>query len=709
LFGRVVRGEIVSKQNKNDERSLAELPEMGATVEEEEEGDAGIPRNDRSSVVHVLVASLPFLLLLVLLAGALLALYARSLDDILVADDLGLVVKLIDASFGKVFAITPNWQHYLPVQQLVLYVLANSVEADPLAYHATALVFGWISATLVVVLTRQLTGRFTVSVFAGMLFVAFGTNWEPYLRAAAGTAYTAATALALAGMSLYILANNQRFSRRGRQFAYGGFLVTLILAPFAYGQGITLIGACVLYRLLVLERGVGFSPGELAQRARNWLRDFLLPALLVLGWFGFKASLGISRQAPGLDSSWQSQLENLGIGLPRMFLPGGGTSIVESAWAATNPLMVLIVGLCIIAVLVWRGTPVVRFLALWAMLAIITVVVGIGESSVLSSRHLYMGTAVASILWAILIWSLIRPTTVALAQLGVRADLSRVLRLVPTVAVAVVFLVAGGHYAAERQADWDSATNRADKILTQIERLSQSHPAATRLYLLDLPVADRTPFGEPIPIFPPYSTDSQVELRMSDRFSEVTPVMSAFPGKRLPPETVALENVEQEIQQPEALALAYEQNKGKGGEMSVWEAPSDPAQLTGVDDRADAMITVVAGKILKQQQEPITVSRTGLISVTGWAAYADSRAGEVLVTIDDQRDIRATYPLNRLPRKPPSLDATDARPWRFVAKIPADEIGGAGEHTLSLKVLASDQESYQETDEVEIEVVANGT
>jgi hypothetical protein len=560
---------------------------------------------------------------------------------------------------------------------------------------------------LVVVVAWQLSGRLEVAALAGLVFVGYGSNWEPYLRPAAGVgAYISATALTLAGFSLYVRAHNQQLSAAQRRRAYIGFVIALILAPLAYELSITLIGACALYRLFVLERGAGLSRQELVARARDWLRDLGLPALLVLLWFGFKVWLGQETPAQGLTAlrDIDAFVESVSLGLAQAFVPGVGPNIVASLWTAVGAVPVLLIELALIAVIVWRGTPAMRVVALWTMLMLATMVVGFGRAE---SRQLYMMTAPASILWASLLWALVSPTQRLLDRVRVRADVTRLLRFVPTTVVAAVLVLTGSRYAVAQQDSWKAAAVHNQELLTQIEQFARANPASTRLYLVDLPTTSHFPSGETVPMSSMNFVADEVAVRMPGRFEMVIPVVNRTSG-RVPGSAQRFTEIAHEMLQPGALVLTYTGDETNG--LLRASTVPDPAQLTKVDGRPSAAIvsigSVFVKEIVKGGQVTLAISQDDLIPVTGQAAVVDGkRPGGFFVLIDDRLHFWAQANEDVQGGEPTTETGTTDQHVRFEATIPSEALT-PGEHTLSLLVLTPDGRSYQQTKPVTIEVVA---
>src|SRR5215204_5129568 len=138
--------------------------------------------------------ALPYILVAALLAIVLLTLYASSLRSTLIFNDLQLVNVWDQAPYSNVFTHIRAQKHFLPINETIMYVQSNTVGDDPFVYHAVVLLLGLLSAVLLVIVGWQLTGHFGVAALGGLVFVAYGTNWEPYLRAAAGSGYISATA-----------------------------------------------------------------------------------------------------------------------------------------------------------------------------------------------------------------------------------------------------------------------------------------------------------------------------------------------------------------------------------------------------------------------------------------------------------------------------------------------------------------------------------
>jgi hypothetical protein len=636
----------------------------------------------------------PFLLVLAVLAVEIVVLFGASVDDSLVADDWTIVEERA-TSLGAALTLEALGPHFLPLQSLVLAALFRVVGVEPVAYHLVVLALAWLSAVLVVLLGRRLTGNLGLGAVAGALFLAYGTHYEAVLWPAAGVSYTLATVLCLGGLLLYLRAHEPAVGARGRRVAYAGFLAAVLLAPFAYPQGVMLIAAAALSRLFVLERGVAFDRSTVLPRARAWARDLLAPALLVLGFFAFNAWLDPEAATYVERRGVADEVEGYANSLLYVPLPGVGRSQINDVWRSSEAALdgpavggvdaftaVVVVALLLLVAILWRGRPHHRVLGCWIALIVAGMVVATGT---VFSRHLFLIAAPASILWAAVLWELVPRVRAALGRLGVRGNGAAALVLLPSAAVLLVFVGAGAAYGIEQRETWSAAAAETDDLVDQVDRSARANPSASMLFLVDPPAARSSPSGEPAWTLPPWSAAATIRVRFPGRFEHVEAVYTRHLQRR--GWLISEDQLRALSRDPGVLLLRYE---AKADELRQWPpAGAAPSRLVRRSAVATAAIDRVGGRA-----SSVSVPAGQAVEVVGWAVDRRKQAaGGVVVTVDGQPRVQAEYGRDR--PDVAALGAGAPRAVGFVATIPAEALP-PGRHTIGLWVLSPNGRTYNE-------------
>jgi acetyltransferase-like isoleucine patch superfamily enzyme len=112
-------------------------------------------------------------------------------------------------------------------------------------------------------------------------------------------------------------------------------------------------------------------------------------------------------------------------------------------------------------------------------------------------------------------------------------------------------------------------------------------------------------------------------------------------------------------------------------------------------------IDTVNNQVLKPQDPPIIINSENqkTIEITGWAIdqNASKRASGISINVDGQKDIPASYGLDRLDVAE-YLKSNDYRFCGFSAFFDTSTLG-KGNHSLSLKIVADDQKRYYKPDQ----------
>ncbi len=629
------------------------------------------------------------LVLLVLLAVELLLLYGRSVTDSLVADDWN-IIEARTSSLGAAVALKPLGPHFIPLQYLILFVLRQMVGTDPVAYHLVVLTVVWVCAALVVLLGRRLTGSLTVGALAGVLFIAYGSHFEAILWPAAGVSYTLATALVLSGLLCYIRAHDRALSDRSRRLSYASFLAAVVLAPFAYPLGITLIAAAALYRLLVVESGVKLERRKIASRGRAWAGELAAPAAIVVAYLLLIAWLKPEKYTSTEQTPSRAQVQTLGKSLFGLAIPGVGQSRSSEIWddiASRMPgstvggldllTIVLLIALGGAGVVIARfGKPRDRLLAAWIVVMVAAMVFALGT---VFPRHLFLMAAPASILWVSVLGDLTRWLRSLLGRLGLRNQLASAVAIVPSAAILLTFIGLGAVYSIEQRETWTAAMAQVDDVVGQIDRFATSNPSATDLYLINLRSSRPSGTGEPVYMLPVWNAAATVNVTFPRRFAHV--VIVSTNGGRGAGTQVSNEQLQAVASNPRALLLEYDRKSNTLHSI----APEHPADTSAPPAPATAAIDLVGG----QPALPARVVAGQPVEVRGWAVAAGRKAAAgVFVTVDGEPRVRASYGQDRPdvarglgPPTPPAVG--------FVATIPATSLS-AGRHTLGVWVLTAD-------------------
>ena len=435
-----------------------------------------------------------------------LAIYGRSLHILPLSDDWG----FLESSFRSpqaVFLFTSNY-HYNPVAQGVIYAIYVLFGLNPVPYHVVTLALFSVSVVLTLRLGWKLTGSFTVGALASLLFVLSGRPYEGVVWTLVSIFQALGLALYLGGLLFYLHAQGQQGRRR--LWMLMGFYACMILAIFTYEQEITLIVACMLYRLFVIEHGAGWNGRALLARARVWLIEFGVPVVFFVAYLGFKYWLSLQTgrsQAPGLSLHIPTAITLITIGLYESFMPG---ILAGKLWTLQlgllqslgwgHPLWTRIVSfikvLAPLGIVIVFARPVYRWLALWSVLVVASTVFGIGY---LASRYQLLFVVPAVILWAaflVLLAKLLRRLAFILLDNilmvsresfgGLRRAIPALVWL-PLIALIVVYGVVGVRYTSAQIANWQQASDIEGAAIARIAALGAERPTVRTLYLVNVP------------------------------------------------------------------------------------------------------------------------------------------------------------------------------------------------------------------------------
>jgi len=476
--------------------------------------------------------------------------YGNSVGSSLVSDDyfwIGIVGGGV-ANIGRYH----GGSHYNPVALAFLYLEHALFGPSAIGYHIGSLALFLLTA-LMVGRTGLALGIGRAASWSGaVLFASSSLLFEAPLWAI-GIFYTLSTLLYLLGLQMFVAYDRTR--RTGRAVAS---IACLVLALLTHEQAISLVGACLAWKLVNRDWSVAIA-AEARADWRAWILELLVPALLVAGFVATKLVLGQGEpQAPGL-SLGRSLSSPLAANLARVFIPNLPADHAAILIRPAIPESALVVWRVALVAAGIGGFVAVgrraKFLIAWAALQVAVMVAGIGG---MTSRHFVLPLVPSSILAA--------ATFRHLARSCAMASAARWPRSTPIVYGALFGgLIAGcamtGVLALEeRSRVWQAASLTADRILEDVGVQQAVHPDATRLYAVDLP--DGLPLRgetEPAYVFR-LGFASAVEQRHPQRFQLISTVQSApadGPDRRVGT-PLSPEDLEQLIAEPRNLVVRYE-------------------------------------------------------------------------------------------------------------------------------------------------------
>jgi hypothetical protein len=316
-------------------------------------------------------------------------------------------------------------------------------------------------------------------VAAGLLFATSSVTYEIPLWAT-GLFLSLSTTLYLVTLSLYT-----GFCARPTAWRYAAFVAGFALTLLAHEQGVTLLFACVLYRLLVVERAQ--PEVERRRRVAGWLRQWALPALLLLAFVAFK----LAYAERGLLVSTASLKETIWyyrINVWRLLTPNATQAVAATlddfgrAFLALRLFWwMLLAGVGWLAV---RRSPARRFLLAWILLH-----VGVMTWAVLmESRHFNLPLAPATIFLA----SVVRDALRRVLAWGRGSANCREVWREYVAAGLLVALTAGAALVgiselSRRRAIWKESSALAQRIVQTTLNVYAQSQGCKEIYLLNLP------------------------------------------------------------------------------------------------------------------------------------------------------------------------------------------------------------------------------
>jgi len=387
---------------------------------------------------------------------------------------------------GEALRFRPQFYHVVPVSLLAFHIIYAASGPDPIAYPSAGLIVHALVTALAGVLAWRLTRRSIVVVVAVALFASSSLPSEVPLWAS-GLFTSLSTLLYLAGLLAYM----DYCARPGRA-RYALFLVAFTLALLSHEQCVTLIVACMLYRLTMVEQFSGPLRGWLERRRiAGWLREWGPPVALLLAYVTAKLTLtdaNLLVNASGLKQTFWS----LRIAVLRSLIPNASQGLAAALDDLGRPYLALrLAGWAMLAGLGWlavrRSRP-NRFLLAWLLfhLAVMSYAVS------LESRHFYLPLIPAAILVSNALFGL------AAGVLGRLPGLGDVWR--PRLAAGmlglfgVAMLGAGSAQIHGRVEVWSAAAGIAQDIARATLAAHAGLPACTAVYMVNLP--DSLPAGE---------------------------------------------------------------------------------------------------------------------------------------------------------------------------------------------------------------------
>lgn len=516
-------------------------------------------------------------LVLLALAAEIAIMYGRSITNGLVGDDWLLIYT------SRTLSVAVSWAggyHYNPISQAFMWLMYRLFGLHAVYYHIVAYVFFWLDAVLILAIARRMTRRFSIGALAAALFIAFGTPYEAVIWGLVSLLQTMGLATYLAGFLFYLRAQDPQLDATRRRQSHIGFVVAIVLSPFIYEQTLSLIVICALYRFLVIERTAGFSPQALLTRARNWLRDFAVPAAFLLSYLGLKWWMNrhsFVPVAPGLTYSWHFLMSTAVVGFFRAYLPGLGfqpASWLAYSWTEGHSrrivagelgeLLVMVIGFVVVK-------PVYKFLIVWTFILVISMTLGLGT---IESRHLLMITMPAAIMWAGFLVYLASKVRGWLERTHLPSRWVARLALAPSVLLAIAFGIAGFTYVNIQEDQWALAAANVQDAVTHIGIYARANPKATTLYIVDVRDSYLSATGDTVYLF---RNVPQVfaQLAYPGRFKDVVAVRTYnYNWAQYYSILATPDQVAQWSRQPGALVLWYDDATGT---LRQWTPPTSQA------------------------------------------------------------------------------------------------------------------------------------
>lgn len=412
--------------------------------------------------------------------------YTSSVHNPFVSDDFDFLIYA-SRELTRIFRYDPQFYHYVPVSLLVWKLLYGAFGADAGAFHIVGLIVHAANSLLVGALAWATTRSRIVVLTSGLLFVTSSLPYEVPLWAT-GLFTSLSTLFYLGSLLAYI-----QYQARRSRVRYGIFLAGFVLALLSHEQAITLIVACFLYRLLVVEeRPWAVRTWLEPARLKSWLRDFIVPAAWVGAYIAMKltltATLVLVNQEGLKQTFWSFRISIL-----RLLIPNASMSLAAALDDIGRPYGLLrllwwgaiVAGVVVPAIRRCRAN---RFLLAWLLshVAIMSYAVPMG------SRHFYLPLAAS----AILIPNGLRE----ILEFGWNAA-DKVLhfhgRLLPALKGRLIagflmlfcLVVSLGSIAQIqlRKAVWQEAAHIADHIIHATATAYHACPECTAIYLINLP------------------------------------------------------------------------------------------------------------------------------------------------------------------------------------------------------------------------------
>ncbi len=504
--------------------------------------------------------------------------YGPSVHTNLVGDDWMLLTPAATTPLSS--QLLPGiGYHYNPITEVVVWVMFQFFGFHHVAaYHLFAYFLFWLTAVLIMLIARKLTGSSIAGALAGILFIGFGTQYEAAIWGVVAYWAALSTAVYAAGFLCFILAHDTWRARWQRILLYSGFVLAVATGPFIYEQDITLVVACLLYRVLVVDqdiwRDLRHAPRTLFSRIPAYLADFAAPVLFFVGYLAFKVILGRMYpgvpETPGLSDPLAALAYVATLGVFQAFVPGVTLNgLYQLTQVATHPhfyFVVLAIILLVMLVAFFAIKPAYKFLLLWAILLICTQTLGLGN---IASRHLLLMTVPTAIIWAGGLTALPGLLSHLSKRLSVDATFAWQAGYGASVLLLLVFLGLGYRYSMQVQGAWRGAVGQVDAVVAELKAYAAANPEAQHIYMVNLPDYTFAPSGDVVYEFR-NSEDAIVKFDMPNRFSTVV-------GVRTTPEIVVDGDVlatnaqiDTWASSPSNLVLVYDPSSGQ---LERWQPP----------------------------------------------------------------------------------------------------------------------------------------
>lgn len=346
-----------------------------------------------------------------LLTAAVAAVYANSLRNEFLFDDLQVIVEQQMAGghgqFAPLVSLLKGDPTYRPIRSASYAFDYTLSGLDPWGYHLSNIAYHALSAIIVLLIAQILFTRTVTALFTAILFAVHPIQTEAvtYLS---GRRDVLSGLFVLLGFYLFL-----RYRRTGRVGYLALVLLVYPLAFFSKESGIVLPLLCVSYdvisRIRIKGPGVGFPPvREIWAAARSAVREarlFYVPLIVLAGGLAFYVLFLV--RGTWVRSYYGGSLWFTGLTMARVFLHyiklllfpltlnadySYNAFPVTMSWADGSAWMAVLVlaalGCGLLSILQFR--PLVAFGGIWFFLALLPVAQIIPHHDMMAEHFLYV-------------------------------------------------------------------------------------------------------------------------------------------------------------------------------------------------------------------------------------------------------------------------------------------------------------------------------